>query len=279
MAVARVGTSGWNYRHWRDGRFYPAGLATARWLPFYAERFATVELNTTFYGIPAPATSARWATCVPRGFRFAVKLWKGITHFKRLLDCGEHLARFFAAVEPLGAARGPLLVQLPRRWRRDPARLDAFLAEVRARATLRWRVALEVRDPDWVHPEIYRVCDRHGAAMALADMPICPVLEPNDAPFVYLRRHGPQGTCRDSYPPERLQADAERIRGWLGEGRDCWSYYNNDIGGAAVDDAAALMRLLGLAPPGPRGGEPVGPRRRSVSSRAARPAMRRQPSG
>ncbi|HYE05457.1 MAG TPA: DUF72 domain-containing protein [Planctomycetota bacterium] len=249
MPTARIGTSGWNYRHWRT-RFYPEDVPVADWLPWFAARFATVELNTTFYGIPAPTTTARWPTRVPRGFRFAVKLWKGITHYKRLKDCGAHLERFFAAVEPLGAARGPLLVQLPGRWHRDAARLDSFLRDARSAASLRWRIAVEVRDPDWVHPEIYRVLDRHGAAMALADLPKCPVIEPNDAPLVYVRRHGPHGGYRANYPPERLAADAAAVARWLGEGRDCWCYYNNDIDGCALDDATALADQVGA--PWPR---------------------------
>jgi len=139
---AYIGTSGWNYRHWKDA-FYPRSVKAADWLGYFAGQFDTVEVNNSFYRVPTAGVVARWQSQVPGGFRFAVKLWRGITHFRKLVDTREHLETFFRAIEPLATAhRGPLLVQLPPSQGRDLAKLDAFLDDLKAvthPARWRWR--------------------------------------------------------------------------------------------------------------------------------------------
>ena len=121
-----VGTSGWQYRDWR-GRFYPQGLAQARWLEHYAERFATVESNNAFYRLPEPATFAAWAERTPPGFVMAVKASRYLTHIKRLRDPEEPVGRLMERARHLGAKLGPVLLQLPPTLRADPATLDRTL--------------------------------------------------------------------------------------------------------------------------------------------------------
>ncbi len=244
-ARAHVGTSGWNYRHWRD-RFYPQGLRQADWLPYYAEHFATVEVNNTFYRVPDRATTAQWADQAPARFRFAVKMWRGVTHFKKLKDCREHLEKFFLPVEALPIdRRGPVLVQLPSNQGKDLAKLDAFLGTLKEVShPARWKVAVEFRNPDWLCPETYALLDRRRAAVCLHDMPPADVAEPNDASFVYLRRHGPAGDYRNSYSDRALAADAERIGRWLDQGRTAFVYFNNDAEACAVRNARQLREML-----------------------------------
>ncbi len=243
--TCHIGTSGWSYPHWAKGLFYPRGLASGEWLRFYAGEFGTVEVNATYYRLPARKTVERWREVTGPGFRFAVKLWGTVTHRKRLRAAGTEIRSFLAAVQDLGEKRGPLLVQLPPSFRKDAERLDRFLGELaRASARSPWRVAVEFRHPDWLDEEVYGILDRHGAAVCLADLPICPITEPNDAPFVYVRRHGPRGRYRGSYPPGRIAADAARIRGWLAAGREVWVYYNNDTEGHAVADARELWAAV-----------------------------------
>ncbi len=241
----RIGTSGWIYKHWANGVFYPPRLAQRQWLPYFMEHFDTVEVNATFYRLPTEAMAKRWAELATPGFRYAIKLWRMITHMKKLKDCAEQLERFFAAVDHLGERRGPLLVQLPPMLGLDLARLEAFLDELaEATAAQPWAVAVEFRREDWLAPEVTRALDRRGAALVLQDMHYLKIEQPNAAPFVYIRRHGSTGSYSGDYAPAEIEADARRIEGWLGEGRDVWVYYNNDVGGAAIRNARQLIERL-----------------------------------
>ncbi len=241
MPELHIGTSGYEYDDWR-GQFYPPELDGRDRLAHYASRFSSVELNTTFYGLPDRSTVQRWRDSVPDGFRFAVKLSRYGTHMKRLKDPHDWLERFEHAVSPLGETLGPVLVQLPPRWHRDPERLARFLEAVPGA----WRISVEVRDPDWLHRSIYGTLREHHAALCIHDM-----LERHPrmvtAEWVYLRFHGPDPHEKytGSYSPQALSGAARRIRGHLDAGRDVYAYFNNDIGGNAVKDALDLKRFLG----------------------------------
>ncbi len=246
-----VGTSGWNYKHWANGRFYPPRLSQRKWLAFYATHYDTVEVNNSFYRIPSEASARSWCETVPPGFVFAMKIWRGITHYRKLTACEDLLERFFAfagAMPP--GCRGPLLLQLPPNMARNDTRLDSFLDALDAvGGSPRWKVAVEFRNPSWLTPETYRMLDRHDAAVSLADMDRCLITEPNHASFVYIRRHGAGGRYHGRYAPEHIAADAARIQQWLDGGRTVYVYYNNDIGGHAVDNATQLKELLGIETP------------------------------
>ena len=105
LKPVRIGCSGWNYKHWRDGVFYPPRLPPKKWLDFYAQHFDTVEVNATFYRLPAAATFDKWREETPAGFLFAVKMSRYVTHVKRLTGLEESLPRFYDSIEPL--ARSP----------------------------------------------------------------------------------------------------------------------------------------------------------------------------
>ena len=143
-ARIRIGCSGWQYRHWR-GDFYPRDLPQDRWLEYYAERFETVELNNSFYRLPDANVFAAWARRSPPGFVVAVKASRYLTHVTRLREPREPLDRLWNRAARLGAHLGPMLYQLPPRWKRNVERLAAF---VEAAPRDRWQ-AVEVRDPDW----------------------------------------------------------------------------------------------------------------------------------
>jgi uncharacterized protein YecE (DUF72 family) len=236
-----VGTSGWSYSHWAKGRFYPQGLPQGKWLSFYAQHFATVELNASFYRLPRAEMFAKWLDETPSRFRMAVKLWRRVTHQKKLLDSRADLETFFGVVDFDASRRGPLLVQLPPSMGCDLDRLDTFLEDLHdASGRARWKVAVEFRNTEWLTDETYALLNRHRVALCLADMERCPITEPNDAGFVYVRRHGPHGGYRGSYSTTEIHQDATRVRGWLDEGKTVFVYYNNDVGGHAVDNAQAL---------------------------------------
>jgi uncharacterized protein YecE (DUF72 family) len=242
-ARAYVGTSGWSYDHWRNGVFYPQRLPSTKWLAFLAERFDTVELNASFYRWPRPTSVARWAETVPDGFRFAIKLWRGFTHYSRLEAKGDALARFMALFDAMPEdRRGPLLVQLPPQMEVDAHRLEGFLEQL---LPFGWRTCVEFRNATWLEPGVRAILDRRGVALCVHDMMwAAPVFEANAAPFAYVRRHGPNSRYGGTYSDERIAADAAAIRGWLAEGRDAYVYFNNDGKGYATRDALRLKQAL-----------------------------------
>jgi uncharacterized protein YecE (DUF72 family) len=145
VSQVRIGCSGWNYRDWR-GTFYPEALPARRWLEHYATVFDTVEVNTTFYRLPARDAVAHWVQQTPDRFEFTVKASRYLTHMKRLRDMGDGIARFYERIEPLvDAGRlGPVLWQLPPRFPRDDDRLARALERLPP-----GRHAFEFRDPSW----------------------------------------------------------------------------------------------------------------------------------
>lgn len=252
MAV-RVGTSGYQYRHWR-GVLYPAGVAQRRWLPWYARFFDTVELNATFYRLPLPGAVDRWRDEVPDGFRFAVKGSRYLTHMKQLRDPEPGLAHFLAPVLRLGGKLGPILWQLPARLSPDPGRLDAFLAALPPELPR----AVEFRSERWYTREVCAVLDRRGAAFCEHDLVEARPPRLTGA-FRYLRFHGATGRYQGRYGEEALRQVAEDLSRHARDGGEAWVFFNNDLQGHAVRDAAALRGLLGTALTLPRARPPAPP--------------------
>jgi uncharacterized protein YecE (DUF72 family) len=238
---ALVGCSGWSYRDW-GGVVFPANLPRRRWFEHYQRLFDTVEINSTFYRLPAPSTVDRWAAAARDGFVFAVKLGAFGSHRKKLGDAASWLPNHLDRVARLGGHAGPTLVQLPPRWRRDADRLDEFLAA--ASSTGRW--AIEVRDPSWLHDDVFAVLAAHRAALCVHDMiPDHPFQLTTD--WTYVRFHGPHAPERPyhgAYGPARLASWAARLADVRADGGDVYAYFNNDQGGRAVGDAAELRRRL-----------------------------------
>ena len=243
---AYIGTSGWNYKHWRN-LIYPPKLAQKSWLGFIADRFDTVEVNTSFYRIPKRETIAAWQDSTPEHFPFALKVWRGITHYRKLKNAADLTVRFLDAVDVLQPdRRGPLLLQLPPNQGRDIEKLVAYLQELQSMLTEPWPVAVEFRRDSWLHPEVYSALDKLGAALCLHDMPGKAATEhPNDVNFIYVRRHGTaEGRYAGSYSEDQLSTDAMRITRWVKQGKSVYVYFNNDIGGHAFWNARQLRSMI-----------------------------------
>ncbi len=234
-----IGTSGWHYPHWQ-GPFYPRDLAPAAWLEYYARYFATVEINNSFYRLPSCATVRAWKNTTPAGFTFAIKASRTITHMKKLRAPHTSLRAFLAVARALGNKGGPLLFQLPPRWRCNPERLAAFLQALPKNR----ECVFELRDPSWHNPEVYALLRRHNTAFCiyeLAGFESPPVIT---ADFAYIRLHGPAGyPYGGSYSDRALRGWAERIRGWK-KLRRVYVYFDNDEAGHAVQNALALRLML-----------------------------------
>lgn len=237
--LVRVGTSGWEYRHWA-GSFYPSDLPRDRWLEFYARHFDTVELNNSFYRLPRPDTFAGWARRAPEGFVFAVKASRYLTHLRRLREPQEPLERLWSRARRLGDRLGPVLYQLPPRWRPNPERLAAFLQALPKEEPQ----AIEIRDPRWYGARLSAGLEAAGVALCLHDMAGSEPRPKPVGPFVYVRFHGSGAKYGGRYTSQRLTAWASRMTAWAASGLPVWAYFNNDIDGHAIRDADRLRSLL-----------------------------------
>ena len=242
--MIHLGTSGYAYDHWRS-IFYPKGLPTRRWLEHYARIFSTVELNATFYRLPTASAVDGWREGTPRGFRFAAKGSRYLTHMKRLKDPGAGIERYFDLILGLGKKLSVVLWQLPPQMNHaDPDRLAAFLDKLPRKGL---RHAVEFRSDAWYTGAVCDVLDDYGAAFCEHDLVAAgpPRLTGG---FRYLRFHGATGKYAGRYGKRGLKAFAADLLRWPA---DAYVYFNNDRFGHAIRDALDMGELLG-APAGGR---------------------------
>jgi uncharacterized protein YecE (DUF72 family) len=236
-----IGTSGWHYDHWR-GSFYPQALAKSGWLNFYAQNFATVELNNSFYRLPSEKAFAQWHDSVPKNFRFAVKVSRFITHIKRLQNVEEPLDNFLIRARGLEHKLGPLLYQLPPNMPRSDEMLESFL-KLLPRGLSH---AFEFRHKSWFDRGVFDLLRHYGAGLCAFDMPdfTTPLLATSD--FAYIRFHGSSGLYWSCYSDQELESWAQRISEIAREVNSVYIYFNNDAQGFAVSNAHMLAGMLGV---------------------------------
>jgi len=230
-----VGTSGWQYSSWR-GRFYPDRLPQRAWLAFYAKRFATVEVNATFYHLLPRRSFEGWRDVLPEGFVVAVKASRYLTHVRRLSDPREPVGRISEAASGLGEKLGPVLYQLPPHFPCDVGLLAGLLAVLPAGQ----RPAFEFRDPSWFVTEAEEMLIRRGAARVVADRRGKRDAFPASMRFAYVRFH--EGERGPGYSRAALAAWAEELSGLDVE--EIFCYFNNDTDAWAPRNALLLMDLL-----------------------------------
>ena len=236
-----IGTSGWHYKHWLDDVFYPSGTKPAQMFEFYARYFDTVEINNSFYHLPAANTFDNWRDSSPPNFLFAVKASRFITHMKKLKDPKPSSEKFFTVADRLGKKLGPILFQLPPRWKVNVERFAEFLESL----PKGHKYVFEFRDETWFVPEVYALMRRHKAAFCIHDFSDMKVPHEITAPFTYIRFHGPTAAKYfGSYSTSELRTWAERIGAWSRQLSAAYIYFNNDPGGEAVKNAIELKRLV-----------------------------------
>lgn len=239
LASIRIGCSGWIYQHWR-GLFYPEQLAVKRWFAFYAETFDTVEINNSFYRLPPPATFEAWRKQAPPGFCYAVKANRFLTQAKKLKDCAEPLARQMASFDALRPALGPILYQLPPRFKVNLERLESFLALLPGDVVN----VFEFREPSWYCDEVFALLDRYGASFCAHDMPGSRSPRLAVGPIAYLRFHGGLSKYYGRYSDEALLRWTDWIVDQARGGRPVWGYFNNDPEAHAIHDAQTLRAMV-----------------------------------
>jgi uncharacterized protein YecE (DUF72 family) len=261
----RIGCCGWSYKDWA-GTFYPEGLPAAAYLPFYAERFPTVEVDSTFYAIPALKTVLGWRDKTPDGFGFSLKVPQVITHEKQLLDCGRELNAFLTAARALEGKLICCVLQFGYFNRKAFSslgkfleRLDPFLAD--------WPddvpVAVEIRNKTWLVPEWFDCLRRHGAVHVLADQVWMPSplslvrkFDVMTGPFGYVRLLGDRQAV-DALTKtldhtvidrgEEIRNDAEAIRLMAAKVPNL-AYTNNHFAGYGPATVEELKRAIGAGP-------------------------------
>lgn len=229
-----VGTSGYQYRHWRE-RFYPNDVPQRRWLAYYAEQLDCVEVNATFYRLPELAKVRRWREQVPDNFRFVLKFSRYGSHIKRLKDPPLSIEPFREVADAVGEQLGAVLLQLPPKWGAQPERLDSFLAQGP------WPWAVEFRDPDWYRDEVFEVLQRHNAALCLTDSTDSDQWRLT-ADWTYLRFHGDEHS--EPMGEARMQRWASWLERSLPERGSAWVFFNNDGDAQAPMDARAFRARL-----------------------------------
>jgi len=237
--AVHIGTSGWHYDHWK-GPFYPQDLPAKKMLEYYARSFQTAEINNTFYQLPKKETLEQWRDTVPGNFIFAVKGSQYITHRKKLKDPQASLPNFLEPVKSLGQKLGPILFQLPPKWKANPQRLREFLRELPEDH----RYAFELRDPDWFNESVTEALEESNAAFCIYDFAGRQSPRTLTADFVYIRLHGPDGAYQGKYEEGALKEWTDAITKWTDGGKDVYCYFDNDENGYAAQDALRLKSML-----------------------------------
>jgi uncharacterized protein YecE (DUF72 family) len=231
----RIGTAGWSFPRALDG-FPTEGTGLER----YAARFNAVEINSSFYRPHQRKTYERWAATTPADFRFAVKVPKTITHARRLVDCGEPLARFVEECAGLGEKLGPLLIQLPPSLRFEADRVEGFLKTWRDRTDA--PTVLEPRHPTWFEAASDRLLADFRIARVAADPALVPAAaEPGGWPaLTYRRLHGSPVIYESAYDDKLLAGLTKQL---ADEARtaEVWCVFDNTKFGAATSDALTVI--------------------------------------
>jgi uncharacterized protein YecE (DUF72 family) len=234
-----IGTSGWHYKHW-VGSFYPAGLPASRMFEYYQRFFDTVELNNSFYRLPTCEAFAAWRDAAPSKFRFAVKGSRFLTHNKKLKEPEQALHNLLPRAEVLGQKLGPILFQLPPKWKVNVERLETFLQALPPQH----RYAFEFRESSWHTESVYEILRRYNAAYCIYELAgfHSPIL--CTANFGYVRLHGPGAKYQGCYTAEALRRWAAQLVTWSRTLRNVYVYFDNDDSGYAARNALELKELI-----------------------------------
>ena len=227
-----AGTSGFSFKEWY-GHFYPKELPANAMLRYYAEHLPTVEINNTFYRMPAETMLARWATEVPQHFVFTLKAPRRITHEKRLVEAEPDAAEFLRRAAALGDKLGVLLFQLPPFLRKDLPRLTGFLDVLPSGA----RVAFEFRHDSWQADDVYEALRGHGVMLCVTDT------DEGETPFIATAGEGYLRLRRTHYDDVDLRDWVDRIA--LQQLTRVYVYFMHEDEALGTRFAQRLMELWG----------------------------------
>lgn len=238
-----IGTSGWSYNHWKN-IFYPSKLKTTDWITFYSKHFKATEINGSFYKLPTQETVIEWTKKVPKGFLFCPKMSRFLTHMKKLKDPEEPLERFFGIFEPMKHMMGPVLLQLPARFKFNYHRAE-HLYQLMKKHYLKYEFVMEVRHDTWLKEDSLTLMTKYDVGLVISQSgDRFPYSEMVTAKNIYIRFHGPGQLYASSYTDTMLKDFARKFTNWEKEGHVIWAFFNNDIHGYAIVDGKRLQNLL-----------------------------------
>jgi len=242
LGKAYIGTSGWKYRHW-EGNFYPDDLKKKDQFKYFTEHFDTVELNNSFYRQPSIDNFKQWQLQSPKNFTYAVKANRYFTHLKKLKVEQAEILDFLEASEGLENKLGPILFQLPPKWKLNTERLERFLEML----PKKHRYTFEFRNPSWYHDDVFTLLAKYNCAFCIYELVghQSPILSTAD--FVYIRLHGPEGKYQGSYNNNSLTKWNNMLISWIKEGKDVYLYFDNDQAGYAAFNALEIKKMIGPA--------------------------------
>ena len=229
-----VGTSGYNYPEWK-GSFYPEKIPSAKMLPYYAERFPTVEINYTFYRAPNETILDGWSKATPERFKLTLKAPKRITHDARLRDCADRVRQFLDTAATLGSKLGALLFQLPPNLKKDTALLDAFLDTFPPRVC----AAFEFRHPSWLSDDVYDRLRARNLALCVADS------EKLSTPLEITADYGYFRLRDEGYGPDDITRWANQVRERTAACKDVFVYFKHEEEGKGPEFARQFISALG----------------------------------
>jgi uncharacterized protein YecE (DUF72 family) len=237
---------GWSYDFW-VGNFYPNGLAASEFLAEYSKHFDTVEVDSTFYGVPYETTVNRWKAQAPSDFLFSLKFPKSITHEKVLKDCEEDVRRFTERISLLEGKLGPLLLQFPYGFK--PEHLHA-LNDFLPTLPKEYHFVVEVRNKKLLDDNLYSLLRENGVALAIVDHPFMPKLDVTTADFTYIRWEGDRRKVKGTLGKVEVDRNndivtwAEKIKTFLDNSIEVFGYFSKYYSGHPPSDAKRLLKLL-----------------------------------
>lgn len=234
-----IGTSGWHYKHWK-GTFYPENIKEQDQFEVYSKSFKTVEINNSFYHLPTIKTFNAWRKNAPEDFIFSVKASRYITHMKKLNPDLSAINKFLRHAGKLQDKLGPILFQLPPRWKINVERLQSFISILPQEHFY----TFEFRNETWHNDEVYEVLKKYNCAFCIFELDghISPIKETAD--FVYVRLHGPKGKYQGSYSDKALQQWKKQCVIWQKRNKDVYIYFDNDEKGYAAFNAKKLLQMV-----------------------------------
>jgi uncharacterized protein YecE (DUF72 family) len=235
-----IGTSGWNYPHWK-GVFYPEDIPKKDWFSYFAEQFDTVEVNYSFYNWPKRETLQRWRQQAPAHFRFTMKAPRVITHLKKMKETEEYVKNFYELTSNLKEKCGAHLFQLPPGYtltENNWNKLEKFLSSLDGRKDN----VVEFRSRQWWREDVYELLKKNKVGFCIVNGLDMPEDTPITSRIAYFRFHGDDYGGR--YSAEEIRKYAEIMKRI-----DCdkiYVYFNNDIGGYAPINARELREEIDL---------------------------------
>jgi uncharacterized protein YecE (DUF72 family) len=248
MINFHLGTMGWSYDFWR-GKFYPNKTASKDFLTYYATKYDTVEVDSTFYRIPTSQAMTKWKNQTPSSFLFSLKFPSVITHIKMLRDCERETNLFLERTKLLGEKLGPLLLQFPPSFgpEHSPDLVD-FLGKLPKQNLY----VVEVRDEGFLNDEFYSLLKKHHAALAWVDSPNMPQISKVTSDFIYVRWEGDRKKVKGTLGKLELDRKtdlrlwAEKIMPLLSHGTQVFGYFGKYYSGYPPSDINFLLSLLAL---------------------------------